>query len=114
MPLKVRLGTGKPARTAVFKARVAQTVTDERGMFAVQGLRGGLYTVNSGRAATLYRVWTADTAPPVAKQSVWLVSEGSVVRGASEGGGGLLNNPYVWAGVIATAIAVPIAVASGS
>ena len=89
---------------------IGQTVTDGRGQFAVQGLRGGTYQVVAGQGYGVYRLWAPHTAPPIAQDAALLVSGDNVVRGQ---GGPLmmfLTNPWVVTGIILTAIAVPIAV----
>ena len=81
------------------------------GYFAVKGLRGGVHQVATQDGHGVYRLWAAGTAPPSAQDGVLLVSGSSVTRG-QQGGGGLktfLANPLVIAGIVATAVAVPVA-----
>lgn len=97
---------------------VASTVTNEEGVFAVQGLRGGLYQVVSERGVVAYRLWEANTAPPAANQSALIVTGDSVVNGQygpPQHGSGIMSwvreHPLLVAAGVATAIAVPLALA---
>lgn len=117
------------AKTAVSLQQageeVAATVTDEEGVFAVQGLRGGLYQVVSEGGVVSYRLWAANTAPPAANQSALIVTGDAILNGQYCGpacppsggrvGGGALGwvreHPLLVAAGIATAIAVPLALA---
>ena len=78
---------GRPRAGVVVELRqgrrlAAQAVTDARGQFSVAGLSGGLYLLTAGSAQQLFRVWTAEAAPPQARTTVVLVSETQpVVRG---------------------------------
>ncbi len=103
---------GRPlARTPVALRQsgreVASTATDERGGFAVGGLRGGTYQIATDRSAGVYHLWAANTAPGFARPEALLVEGGVQVRGQ----GALccaLSNPWVLAGIVTAAIAVPI------
>ncbi|HYO26348.1 MAG TPA: carboxypeptidase-like regulatory domain-containing protein [Lacipirellulaceae bacterium] len=95
------------------------------GTFAISGLRGGIYEVAAAGQQNVYRAWTADTAPPAAGAGVMVVSGGEVVRGQYGYGpppapktgifhktmGWVSNHPFITAGIVATAIAVPVAIA---
>ena len=91
---------------------VAQTETDAAGRFSVQGLTGGVYEVKTPVGSGVYRLWAPRTAPPAA-QSVAMVMPDNVVRaqlGLNNGSAfGWLANPWVLAGVVAAAIAIPLA-----
>ncbi len=91
---------------------VLRVATDTRGAFTAEGLRGGIYTLATSQGASTFRLWSAGTAPPSAQPQVLLVSGTDVVRGQLPGFGreGILRNPWVLAAIVATAIAVPIAV----
>ena len=96
---------------------VARTTTDANGVFAAQGLRGGQYQLVTEDGISVCRLWAPDTAPPAARPAALVVSGNNVVRG--QWGGGPMHqwldwvkaHPYITAGVIATAIAVPLALA---
>lgn len=131
---KVVNAQGAPlAKTAVSLQQagveVASTATNEEGVFAVQGLRGGLYQVVSEGGQVSYRLWAPNTAPPAANQSALIVTgqeilngqycntcpPGQPVAGPHGHGGGVMGwvrqHPLLVAAGIATAIAVPLAVA---
>lgn len=99
--------TGTPAAGAEVVIRqgqtqVAKTTTNDRGAFAVAGLRGGLYEVGSGQTTGTYRLWTRSAAPDSAKETVLLVlgENGSRGNAGALGAGTLL----LAAGIIATVI----------
>ena len=60
---------------------VATTMTDAQGQFAVASITPGVYQIESAHAGGVYRVWNAQTAPPVAKSGILMVGDTSVVRG---------------------------------
>lgn len=101
---------------------VAVATTDQDGRFEVQGLKAGVYVIQTADTGRVYRAWAADTAPPAAVGELLVVNDGTVVRGLGGGaapaksGGhfGWLANPWVLAGIVAAAIAIPLAVANGS
>jgi hypothetical protein len=99
--------TGVPVSVRNQDKEIVKTTTAKDGTFAVQGLRGGVYQVAAGEGQGVYRLWTANAAPPSAqKNAIVFTQNGS-------GGGGFksfLTNPIVIAGVVATAVAVPVAV----
>jgi hypothetical protein len=96
---------------------VGTAQTDARGEFNVADLRGGVYQVETTQGVGVYRLWAAQTAPPAANDGVLVVHGDEAVRGAGcdpcgGGGGGLLGvlaNPWVLAGIVAAAIAIPLA-----
>ncbi len=102
---------------------VATTTTDANGVFAAKGLRGGQYQLVTPTGASVCRLWAPDTAPPSARPAALVVSGNQVVRaqGADcncEGGGPMHSwvgwvktHPYITAGTVAAAIAIPIALA---
>lgn len=93
--------------------QIAATQTDANGCFAVGGLRGGVYQVVTTTGQGTFRLWTPGNAPPLARKGALLVVDREVVRGQIPGMGALtfwLSNPWVLAGVVATAVAVPIAI----
>ena len=88
--------------------------TDQHGYFAFAGLRNGLYQVTAADGYGTYRVWTATTAPPAAQPGVLIVGSQGTVRGqyGMRRMRDLLANPWVVAGIVATAVAVPVAVSN--
>ena len=86
------------------------TETDGEGRFALAGLEPGVYELHLAQGGGAYRVWAPRTAPPSAEKSVLMVQDSQVVRGANGGGRfGWLANPWVLAGLVALAIALPLA-----
>lgn len=106
------------------KTPVARTTTNDRGEFAVSGLKGGVYAIGTDGAAGLVRTWNTQTAPPSAVAGILLVpqkttlgqneeeEEGVVYE--EEGGNGvgagtnLGLGALVVGGLIATVIAVSV------
>jgi hypothetical protein len=89
---------------------VARTETDASGRFAVRGLTGGLYEVDTPVGQGMFRAWSPRTAPPAAEQSAVLVAQDKVVRGQwGSSAFGWLGNPWVLAAIVAAAIAIPLA-----
>ncbi len=68
---------------------VAQTVSDERGNFSVDGLRSGVYAIQSGEHTSYHRLWTADQAPPAANRGLLIVDGPMAARGQIAGFGAL-------------------------
>jgi hypothetical protein len=93
---------------------VVRTTTDKNGVFAAKGLRGGEYQLMTQEGISTCRLWAADTAPPSARPAALVVS-GEVVRGQGPVGNWVTwmkAHPYITAGTIATAIAVPVILAN--
>jgi hypothetical protein len=107
-----------PVTLRVQDQIVATATTDAAGRFAVQRLRGGVHQIIAGENQAVYRFWSPGTAPPSAqvKAIVYMqpatTSQPNVPVTYTDGEGGfkmLLVNPIVIGAVVATAIAVPIA-----
>jgi hypothetical protein len=93
--------------------QVAATQTDEQGRFVVSSLRGGVYQISAAGGQGMYRVWTANTAPPVAQPGAMVVAGQDLVRGqASSPVLRFFTNPWVLAGLVGAAIAIPIALSN--
>ena len=89
---------------------LGSTVTDADGRFEFRGLKGGVLTVTAGQSRTTVRAWTAAAAPPAAKGDVLLVAGQSQVLGQWGGFKKVITNPWVIAGVVAAAVAIPVAI----
>jgi hypothetical protein len=99
-----------PVSVRAQNQEIARATTTSEGQFAVQGLRGGVYQVAAGEGQGVYRLWTADAAPPSAQKGAIVYTQNP---GESSGTFKmLLTNPIVIAGLVATAIAVPVALAN--
>ena len=101
---------------------VATTVSDANGYFRFAGVEGGMYTIESRQGMGMYRLWAPNTAPPIARPAATLIegsqvaaqdfANGPLTRGQNGRGYGWfywMTNPWVLTGLIATAIAVPVA-----
>jgi hypothetical protein len=85
------------------------TQTDKDGRFVLTDLKPGVYELHLAQGGGAYRVWAPRTAPPAAEEGVLLIQDSRVVRGANGGAFGFLANPWVLAGIVAAAIAIPLA-----
>jgi len=101
--------SGVPVSVKTQDRDIATTTTTADGRFAVKGLRGGVYQVAAGQGHGIYRVWSAGTAPPAAQNGAIVYTQGGMGGGSLKT---LLSNPIVIAGVVATAVAVPVALAN--
>ncbi len=95
--------------------QVFATTTDENGRFLMHGLHGGVYQLVAAGNRDIVRLWTPGTAPPMCRQDALLMVRGFTVRGQHDGpfGGHLhhwYKNPWIVGGLIATAVAVPVAI----
>jgi hypothetical protein len=93
--------------------------TTAGGEFAVDGLKGGVYQVVAGHGSQVVRAWAEGTAPPAAERQVLIVSDPNVALGQWEPGTFgyflqeakyTLSNPLVVGGIIAAAVAIPVAI----
>ncbi len=106
---------GKGIAGAVVSLRsqgkeVARIHTDREGRFQLRGMRGGLFEARVMGMGHVYRVWTANAAPPIAKPDMLLVIPDHVVRGQRPIGSLFNSRAMLVGAVTATAVAVPIAV----
>jgi hypothetical protein len=99
-----------PVALRAQNRQVATATTTADGSFSVKGLKSGVYHVAAAQGNGVYRLWTARTAPPAAKNAAIVYTQ----HGSGGGLGGFITNPIVIAGVVATAVAVPVALANTS
>lgn len=92
------------------KGNAVPTKTDQNGYFAFQGVPSGAYALAGAGAEGNYRAWTKQVAPPSAQPGVLMVAGNETLRGQRPLGSFIANHPILVAGVIAAAIAIPIAV----
>ncbi len=98
---------------------IARTATTADGWFSVQGLRAGVYRLTVNNNQSVYRFWAANTAPPSAQSNVIVYTadqDNTAPNGPDNGAGGgtlktFLAHPIILAAIVATAIAVPVALA---
>ncbi|MBI2480226.1 MAG: carboxypeptidase regulatory-like domain-containing protein [Planctomycetia bacterium] len=64
---------------------LAATMTDANGEFAVAGVNPGVYQIEAPHSGGVYRVWASRTAPPAAKNGVFMISDSRVVRANGDG-----------------------------
>lgn len=112
---------GRPVKLDLADGREATAKTNAQGGFAFRGARG-VMVVTSEKARVVVRGWTAKTAPPSATPALLLVDADRFARGQHYVGSGtqsvvdrskrLFANPLFVAGVVGTAIAVPVAIAN--
>lgn len=109
---------------------IATTFTNDDGQFGFRVFKGGVYQVQTAGVTESYRMWSNQTAPPSAVTNATLVKHDTLVRGQNcahcgvsgcaggcvghPGGGGrgvlgFLANPWVLGGLVAAAIAIPLA-----
>lgn len=101
---------------------LASAQTGPDGRFAVAGVKAGVCEVATTNGVTVCRLWAPRTAPPAAQQDALVIHGDTVVRGSDDcatcppSGGvsrggviGFLSNPWVLGGIVAAAIAIPLA-----
>jgi len=111
-------GRGLPLANATVaigndRQLIATTRSDKDGIFRVSALKGGMYRVHVKDGTGVFRLWTANTAPPTAHRSVMVVSDKEIFAAQSAPLKVWLADPFVMAGIVAIAVAVPVAVAAG-
>ena len=109
--------SGAPVSIRFAEHEVVRTATDQNGVFAARGLRGGLYELFTVDGMTVSRLWAPGTAPPAARPAALLISGNTAVRGQWSGGpmgdfvGWIKAYPQATAVITANAIAIPLALA---
>jgi hypothetical protein len=84
--------------------------TNESGFFFASNLQSGLYQVVSDKTVGTYRLWDSRVAPPSAQQGALLVRGQGPIRAQQGPIAYWLTNPWVIAGLITTAVVVPIVI----
>jgi len=103
-----RGGVPRPKATVTLSSGdrvVAETVTNDQGIFAFKVPNVGVYALSDGRTSALVRAWTKRAAPPFATPGILMVSDGNMARGQA-GGSGVATAIGVAAFVGATAAVV--------
>lgn len=95
---------------------LAPSTTNTTGYFAFSGLTMGTYEVVTPAGIGVCRVWTAETAPPGALPGIVIVNTQATVRGQYDARtfAGMVGKPLVLGGLVAAAIAVPVAVSNAN
>ena len=88
--------------------QLAANTTDKDGYFSFSGLNNGVYEVVTPEGSGVYRAWNENIAPPAAEPTALIVNGSDVVRGQQPIGS--LRIPLLIGGLVATAIAVPVAI----
>jgi len=94
------------------KRELGRTRTDKLGRFRFSGVRGGVYSLQSGGQVRFVRVWTTKAAPPGAKATALMVAGNGVIRGQMPLEHFFASDAVVIAGMVAALIAIPIAVSN--
>lgn len=89
---------------------LGSTVTNTEGRFELRNLKGGVLTLTAAQSRTTVRAWTNKAAPPAANNDVLLVAGQSQALGQWGGFKKVITNPWVIAGIVAAAVAIPVAI----
>ena len=91
---------------------IASATSDEKGQFAIRGLRNGSHVLQVGTVQQPVRFWGTQAAPPSAVSKIAVVVDEKVVRGQTMGmGGGLAGNlvPFaIFGGALGATLAATI------
>ena len=87
--------------------------TNAGGYFELAGLQGGIYQVDAAQSHDTWRLWAPRTAPPAAQPAAMVVAGGNTARGQM-GAGRYWIPALVVTGIVAAAIAIPIAVSNSN
>lgn len=111
----------REVKLGLSDGREATAKTNAEGGFAFRGAKG-VMVLASDKARVVVRGWSPKTAPPSATPALLLVETEGFVRGQHYAGTGtqavvdkskrLFANPLFVAGVIGTAVAIPIAISN--
>lgn len=92
------------------RAAVMELSTDRDGAFRSAKLSPGIYQIETSEGIVTCRVWSQRAAPPSAAKSLLVVNDAQVVRGQRPVRELFSSDPFLMTGIIAAAIAIPIAV----
>ena len=89
---KVIQSSGRPVSNAAVQvshdgATIAEVKTDNKGRYAVKGLRSGVHVVKTSQSQHVCRFWSDQSAPSTAKKSLVMSVDSHVVRGQLMAGG---------------------------
>jgi len=89
---------------------LVRTATNPGGFFAVSRVPSGTYRISAGKTQGVYRLWAAKTAPPKARPGALLVVGEGPARAQTGPIAYWLGNPWIIAGLVAAAVAIPVAI----
>jgi hypothetical protein len=90
---------------------VATPKTDKNGYFALKNVKPGVYKIGTKKGQMVYRLWSPNTAPPTAQKGALVVDGDQVARAQHvKKLTTMLANPWVVTAIVATAVAVPVAI----
>jgi hypothetical protein len=87
--------------------------TNKDGYFAAKGVPAGVYRVSADDAQGVCRLWAPKTAPATAQKGAMIVTGKGVAR--AQNGlmiRNMLANPWIVGGIVACAVAIPVAIAN--
>jgi hypothetical protein len=106
---------GMPVSVQFAGQEIVRTTTDANGVFAAKGLRDGQYCLVTPQGDCHCRLWEAGAAPTLSRPAALVVLGTETVRG-QHGQGGMVgwmrSHPYITAGTVIAAIAIPLALAN--
>lgn len=79
-----RVQAEQTVRILQGKNVVAELKTDDKGRFKVDGIKGGVYQIQSAKGEKLYRAWADGTAPKSSQEYAVVSTAKPVVRGQEE------------------------------
>jgi hypothetical protein len=88
---------------------LARVETDVQGDFTFRTVRSGVYQMAIDDRAVSCRAWASSVAPPAARERLLIVMGTPVVRG-QQPIGAVFSNPLFVGGILAAAVAIPVAV----
>ncbi|HTQ40708.1 MAG TPA: carboxypeptidase-like regulatory domain-containing protein [Pirellulales bacterium] len=100
--------SGAPVSLLQQQQEIAKATTAADGSFQVNGVRGGVYRVVTFQGDGTYRAWPMNAAPPAAKPKIVLTQNSSDAHPVIKA----LTSPLAICAIVATAIAVPVALAN--
>lgn len=101
-----------PVRIIHNQKIVATAKTNAKGSYSVKGLRSGLHIVQTPNTFQACRFWTAETAPPSAKNGLVMANSQTILRGQS--GGGLSLGTLLPVAAFAAVSAVTVTSSTGN
>jgi len=92
------------------KRILATATTDKNGYFAFAKVAPGTYSVVAPKSQGICRVWAPKTAPPSSQLGLLMVEGKGAVRAQEGPIAYWLGKPWVIAGLVGAAVAIPVAI----